>query len=116
MEFQHSMGVRRNPLELMEESKVLHEWQVYYQMTYESTWKTIIEKEWETYKAKLTAEDPDADLKKARFQFANTFIREKYEMETQEVKDEVKKRRLGEKKEGEQGEAATDARNKAYQM
>jgi hypothetical protein len=95
----------------------LHEWQVYYQMTYESKWKTVIEQEWEMYKSKLTAKNADTVLKQERFQFANTFIREKYKAETQEVKDEVKKRQLGEKKEGEQpGEATTDAQNKAYQM
>ena len=92
-------------------SRVLHEWQVYYRMTYESQWKAVIEKEWETYKEKLTGENPEVNLRTARFNFGNEFIREKYQAETEEVKAEVKKRRERE----EEDNMNSEAQNKSYQ-
>ena len=92
--------------------EVLHEWQVYYQLTYESQWKVIIEKEWETYKAKLIGENPKVNLRTAHFNFANAFIREKYQAETEEVKDEVRKHREKDEKEG---NVNSEAQNKSYQ-
>jgi len=92
-------------------SRVLHEWQVYYQMSYESQWKAIIEKEWETHKVKLTQENPKVNLKTAHFNFVNAFIREKYQAETKEVKDEVKKHQEKE----EDANVNSEAQNKSYQ-
>lgn len=80
-------------------------------MTYESQWKAVVEKEWETYKAKLTEENPKLNLRTARFNFGNAFIREKYQAETEEVKAEVKKRREKE----EDVNTNSEAQNKLYQ-
>ena len=80
-------------------------------MTYESQWKAIIEKEWETYKEKLTGENPEVNLRTAHFNFGNEFIREKYQVETKEVKAEVKKRRERE----EEDNMNSEAQNKSYQ-
>ena len=81
-------------------------------MTYESQWKAIVEKEWETQKAKLLEENPGINLKTAQFNFANTFIRERYQAESKEVKDEVKKRREAEEKGANMN---SEAQNKSYQ-
>ena len=80
-------------------------------MTYESQWKAVIEKEWETYKEKLTGENPEVNLRMAHFNFGNEFIREKYQAETEEVKAEVKKRRERE----EEDNMNSEAQNKSYQ-
>lgn len=79
--------------------KVQQEWQVYQTMTYETKWKTIIDDEWETYKKNWEKENPDTKLPQGRFAFMNSFLREKYENETEEVKKSVRVRRAAMKTE-----------------
>jgi hypothetical protein len=92
--------------------KALQEWQVYQLMTYESQWKAVIDKEWETYKCTWEAENPGDELDKTRFTFMNSFIKQKYLEETEEVQNNVRERR-------EELKAEVDAdgedKNTAYQ-
>jgi hypothetical protein len=73
--------------------KILQEWQVYHLMTYETQWKAVIDKDWETYRSTWEAENPGDELDKTRFTFMNLFMKQKYLEETEEVKDSVRKRR-----------------------
>lgn len=72
---------------------MLQEWQVYQIMTYETQWKAVIDKEWETYKSTWEAENPGNELDKTRFKFMNSFMKEKYLEEMEEVQSSVRKRR-----------------------
>ena len=94
--------------------KILQEWQVYHAMTYETQWKTIIEVEWEQYKSTWEAEKPGEKLNETRFTFMASFMRQKYLEETEEVQDNVKKRRDEMKAEIEE-EGEGDVKNLAYQ-
>lgn len=67
----------------------LQPWQVYHSLTYESTWKKVIDEEWGEYTRTWLKEHPGEPLIKTRFEFMNTFIKEKYEGETQEMKEKV---------------------------
>ena len=73
--------------------KILQEWQVYHTMTYESQWKAVIDKEWEKYKSAWKAEKPTEDLDKTRFTFMSSFMRQKYSEESEEVQNNVRRRR-----------------------
>ena len=72
---------------------MLQEWQVYQIMTYETQWKAVIDKEWETYKSTWEAENPDDELDKTRFTFMNSFMKDKYLEEMEEVQNSVSKHR-----------------------
>ena len=71
--------------------KALQEWQVYHQMTYENKWKSVIENEWEEYKKKWETESPGEKPPQTCFSFMNTFIKEKYLEETEDMQEEVQK-------------------------
>lgn len=73
--------------------------------------------EWDTYKKKWEAENPDSKMKESRFSFMNTFLQEKYKEESEEVKDEVKKRRAAMKEEGhgDKDDVEAEEMNRAYQ-
>ena len=62
-------------------------------MTYKTQWKTVVDEEWEkyrsTWKAKNAGEEPD----ETQFSFITSFMRQKYQEETDEVRNDVKKRR-----------------------
>ena len=73
--------------------KILQEWQVYHQMTYESQWKAVIDDEWEKYKSTWEAENAAEELDVTRFMFMASFMRQKYLEETEEVQNKVKRRR-----------------------
>jgi formylmethanofuran dehydrogenase subunit C len=62
-------------------------------MTYETQWKAVVTKEWEMYKNKWEAENLGKEFNESRFAFMNSFIKEKYLEETEEVKINVRKRR-----------------------
>jgi len=92
--------------------KTLQEWQVYHVMTYQSQWKPIVDEEWEKYKSTWEAENPGKELDETRFSFMASFMRQKYLEETEDVQNNVKKRREELKAEYE-GEGAE--KNRAYQ-
>jgi hypothetical protein len=71
--------------------KTLQEWQVYHQMTYESQWKTVIDEEWGKYKAEKAS--LSEDLNETRFTFMSSFMRRKYSEESEEVQNNVRRRR-----------------------
>ena len=83
----------RGLLKLKAKPKTLQEWQVYQIMMYETQWKAVIDKEWETYKSTWEAENPGDELNKTRFTFMNSFMKEKYLEETEEVQSSVRKHR-----------------------
>jgi hypothetical protein len=58
-------------------------------MTYKSVWKPEIDHLWEEYTTKWKIENPGQAPNKTRFELMNVFIREKYENETTEKKEEV---------------------------
>jgi hypothetical protein len=94
--------------------KLLQEWQVYHGMTYETQWKTVIDKEWEIYKSTWEEENPGEDLDETRFTFMASFMRQKYMEESDEVQDDVKRRREELREEiGEDGEG--EEKNETYQ-
>jgi hypothetical protein len=92
--------------------KTLQEWQVYHLMTYDTQWKVVIDKEWETYKSTWEAENPGDEPDKTRFTFMNSFMKQKYLEETEEVQNNVRKRR--EELKAEVGADGED-KNVAYQ-
>ena len=59
-------------------------------MTYESKWKPVIDNEWEAYQAKWKADHPGTDLPQGCFMFMNSFLEDKYNLESDEVKTAVK--------------------------
>ncbi|KDR76585.1 hypothetical protein GALMADRAFT_66873 [Galerina marginata CBS 339.88] len=93
------------------QSRLKQEWQVYQLMTYESKWKAVIDNEWETYKKKWEEDHAGTKLPQGRFAFMNTFLKTKYNEESEEVKAEVRTRRSAMKEEVEK----TQEQNEAYQ-
>ena len=63
--------------------------QAYHTLTYESQWKAEIDREWDALNVAWTKEHPGIPLKKTQFEFMNSFIREKYEAESPEMKQRV---------------------------
>lgn len=80
-------------------------------MTYESKWKAVIDNEWDTYKKKWEEDHPGTKPPQGRFAFMNTFLKNKYQEEPEEVKVEVRTRRAAMKEEVEK----TQQQNKSYQ-
>ena len=60
---------------------------------YESQWKSVINEEWEKYKTSWEEENPGKELDKTRFTFMNSFLKQKYLEETEEVQEKVRNRR-----------------------
>ena len=77
----------------MAQPKMLHAWQAYQVLTYESQWKMEVDKEWKEYKIKWESEHPGEDPLKGRFMIMNKFMREKYTSKEESVDDNVKKRK-----------------------
>jgi hypothetical protein len=94
--------------------KLLQEWQVYHTMTYEKQWKTVVDEEWAKYKSAWDAERPGEDIDETRFTFMASFMRKKYQEETEDVHENVKKRREEMKAEIED-EGEGNEKNLAYQ-
>ncbi|KIJ96212.1 hypothetical protein K443DRAFT_124517 [Laccaria amethystina LaAM-08-1] len=97
--------------------RVCQEWQVYQKMTYQTQWKTEIDKEWDALTKKWEAENPGQPMKALRFNFMNTFLQAKYTEESEEVKDKVRKRQEAMKEEGsgDNSDKEADAKNKVFQ-
>jgi hypothetical protein len=83
-------------------------------MTYETQWKTVVDEEWEKYKIEWEAKNPGEDPDETRFTFMASFMRQKYQDESEEVQENVKKRREEMKAEIED-EGEGDEKNIAYQ-
>jgi len=73
--------------------RLLQPSQAYHVLTYESKWKTEIDREWQAYTTSWAKEHPGEVLKKTRFEFMNTFIKAKYDAETPEMKVKVEEYR-----------------------
>jgi ABC-type transport system involved in cytochrome c biogenesis ATPase subunit len=58
-------------------------------MTYETQWKPDVDQLWEEYKVAWIRDNPEQPLDKTQFKFMASFMREKYENETPEVKTKV---------------------------
>jgi hypothetical protein len=86
-------------------------------MTYETKWKTIIDKEWDAHKQKWEAKNPDSKMTESCFNFMNMFLQDKYKEESDNVKNEVKKCRAAMKEEGQgdKDKMEADEKNQAYQ-
>lgn len=107
----------RGMLRLQGKTRIPLEWQVYQQMTYESKWKPIIDKEWGEIKNKWEEENPEMKMTKSRFNFMNTFLQEKYNQEPDDIKNQVRKRREEMKEEGyaDKNDVGNHEKNKSYQ-
>ncbi|KAM6489977.1 hypothetical protein JOM56_014556 [Amanita muscaria] len=68
-------------------------WQAYHNLTYETKWKGEISYKWEEFTTAWVKENPGLPLSKTRFEFSNSFIKEKFETESQEMKDKVEEHR-----------------------
>ena len=80
-------------IKLGKTKRVKQPWQAYHKMTYESKWKPEIDKQWEEYTKMWKQEHPGEPVAKTRFAFMNDFMREKYDMETPEMKQKVEEYR-----------------------
>ncbi|KIJ90796.1 hypothetical protein K443DRAFT_116087 [Laccaria amethystina LaAM-08-1] len=98
-------------LKITGQSRLRQEWQVYQSMTYENKWKEVIDSEWDEYQKKWKLDHPNTNLPQKRFAFMNSFLKEKYKEEAEEVKKEVRERRAAMKAEIDE----KDNRNDAYQ-
>ena len=91
---------------------MLQDWQVYHAMTYKTQWKTVIDVEWEKYKRTWEAEKSGKEPDVTRFTFMTSFMRQKYQEETEEVRDKVRKHQEELKT---ALEAEGEDKNRAYQ-
>lgn len=62
-------------------------------MTYETQWKTVVDDEWEKYKKKWETNHPGEKLDETRLTFMASFMRQKYQKESEDVQEKVKERR-----------------------
>ena len=86
-------------LKVVPQPKMLHAWQAYQALTYESQCKTEVDKEWKEYKIQWESEHPGEDPPKGRFAIMNEFLREKYQNESDEMKERCKEYRRSLKQE-----------------
>ena len=105
----------RGLLKINGQTRFRQEWQVYQTMTYESKWKPVIDNEWDAYQAKWKADHPGTDLPQGRFTFMNSFLKDKYNSESDKVKTAVKERRAAMKVEFDSRAKEAGERNAAYQ-
>ena len=71
--------------------KRLQDWQVYHVMTYKTQWKTIIDKEWEKYRSTWKAKNSGKEPNETQFFFMTSFMRQKYQEETDKVQKDIEK-------------------------
>lgn len=105
----------RGLLKINGQTRFRQEWQVYQTMTYETQWKTVIDNEWDAYQAKWKSDHPGTELPQGRFAFMNSFLKDKYNSESDEVKTAVKERRAAMKIEFDARAKEAGERNAAYQ-
>lgn len=82
-------------VKLKAQPRKLQPWQAYHALTYESQWKTEVNAAWMAYKNTWMAEHPAEEKPpKNRFQIMIEFMKEKFEMETDEMKNRCKEFRM----------------------
>ncbi|PPQ76963.1 hypothetical protein CVT24_009373 [Panaeolus cyanescens] len=76
----------RGVIKLGQKKKMLQAWQAYRQLTYESKWKDICEKQYTTHERQWKADNPGVkpDTARLKFAFINKFMKEKWDAETDE--------------------------------
>ena len=75
-------------LKVKTKPRMLHAWQAYHAITYEKQWKGEVDKVWAQYKAQWVSEHTDTKKpEKTRFQIMCEFMKEKYEEQTEEMKE-----------------------------
>jgi hypothetical protein len=67
--------------------KKLQSWQAYHVLTYESKWNPDVNTAWTDYKNTWAAEHPNEKPPKNRFQIMVEFMKQKFEMETEDMKN-----------------------------
>lgn len=102
-------------LKVVAQPKMLHPWQAYQALTYETQWKTEVDKEWKEYKLKWESENPGEDPPKGRFAIMNEFLREKYKNESDEMKERCEQYRRSLKEEGPGQTQSLQTRNLQYE-
>jgi hypothetical protein len=75
------------------QQKMLQPWQAYHALTYETRWKTEVNMAWSTYKNTWLAEHPEEKPPKNWFQIMIEFMKEKFERESNEVKNQCEEYR-----------------------
>jgi len=73
----------------LNKKRKLQPWQAYHSLTYESKWKEEIDHKWGDFVAAWSNDHPGQPVNKTRFEFMNTFIKDKYATESPEMKDKV---------------------------
>lgn len=76
----------RGLLNLKGKPKMLHAWQAYQALTYETKWKADVEQGWKEYRAQSDADNPK---KMTRLVYLMEFMKEKLAGETDKMKTEV---------------------------
>jgi hypothetical protein len=66
--------------------KMLQDWQAYHALTYETQWKTHIDKEWARYKMEWELQNQSEKPPKNRFTIMVEFMKDKFKNETEEMK------------------------------
>ena len=74
-------------LNLKGKPKMLHAWQAYQALMYETKWKDDIEQGWKAYR---TQHDTENSKKMTRLAYLMEFMKEKLAEETNKMKSEVK--------------------------
>lgn len=78
----------------LRKKRKMQAWQAYHTMTYESKWKAEIDREWKAYCERWEqSEHAEGEQAETRFNFMNTFIKDKFNNETEEVKKQVEEYR-----------------------
>jgi hypothetical protein len=79
--------------------RILQPWQAYEALTYESQWKSDVDKGWDEYVTLWNTEHPDEKPGKKRLVFLMEFMKEKLAAETDEMKKLVEEYRVSKKEE-----------------
>ena len=71
-------GGSGNLLKVATQPKMLHAWQAYQALTYESQWKPEVDKKWKEYKIQWELDHPGEDAPKGRFAIMNELMKENF--------------------------------------
>jgi hypothetical protein len=93
---------------------MLHAWQAYQALTYETKWKDDVEQGWKAYRAQYDS-DADNPKKMTRLVYLMEFMKEKLAGETDEMKSEVESYRRS-FKEATPIQSDNQARNLEFQV